>query len=153
EEKVVVPDWNGTGYRLPTEAEWEYAGRAGSNTRYGFGNRESDLSDHAWFHGNSQDQTRPVGQKLPNSWGLYDMHGNVWEWCWDRYGQYDQQSLRDPHGPQEPSSDSPYRVVRGGSFDCPPEDLRSAFRSVGHPEFRISCGGFRCVRVPPALAS
>src|SRR5205814_7420141 len=144
EEKVVVPDWNGTGYRLPTEAEWEYAGRAGSNTRYGFGNRESDLSDHAWFHGNSQDQTRPVGQKRPNAWGLYDMHGNVWEWCWDWYNEreYKQSIDKDPSGPRTGRD----RVLRGGGWEDDPESLRSAHRFERRPSFRSWGLGFRIVK-------
>ena len=140
-----VCDWRANGYRLPTEAEWEYACRAGTDSRYGFGDDPALLGDYAWLDDNSDGRPHPVATKRPNRWGLFDMHGNVWEWCWDWYGAYGQESQIDPRGPKSGWG----RVVRGGSFDNSPEDLRSAARDVGHPELRRGLHGFRCARVSP----
>jgi formylglycine-generating enzyme required for sulfatase activity len=141
-------DWRADGYRLPTEAEWEYACRAGTATRYAFGDDPERLENYAWFSGDAFRQVQAVGQKWPNRWGLYDMHGNVWEWCWDWYGAYGSGAAVNPVGPASGFS----RVVRGGSFFDPPVFLRSAFRFIVQPEVRVEYGGFRCVRVPPALS-
>ncbi|MFM7974375.1 MAG: formylglycine-generating enzyme family protein, partial [Pirellula sp.] len=99
----------GRVYRLPTEAQWGYACRAGSNSAYSFGESSKSLGDYAWFYENSNDQTHPVGQKKANAWGLYDMHGNVLEWCSDWYGEYPNGADSDPVGPSTGS----YRVLRG----------------------------------------
>lgn len=129
----------GRVYRLPTEAEWEYACRAGSNTAYSFGKSARSLGDYASFKGNSNQQTHPVGEKKANAWGLYDMHGNVWEWCSDWYGEYPTGTVTDPIGPQE----GPDRVFRGGGWLLVATDCRSANRYRDVPSFRSSINGFR----------
>jgi formylglycine-generating enzyme required for sulfatase activity len=143
-----VCDWRSDGYRLPTEAEWEYACRAGTTTRYAFGDDPGRLGDYAWFSDNSSGRPHEVAQKRPNSWGLYDLHGNVWEWCWDWYKLYSLWRVRDLDDLRRLFFPE-YRVVRGGSFGNSPEDLRSAFRDLALPEVWYGSFGFRCVRVPP----
>jgi formylglycine-generating enzyme required for sulfatase activity len=135
----------GARYRLPTEAEWEYACRAGSTTRYCFGDDPARLGDHAWFDGNSDNKTHPVGQRQPNAWGLYDMHGNVWEWCWDAYeaDYYQQSPGADPLGPSQAAS----RVRRGGSWNGVPQLWRSAHRLRLARVPRYFSLGFRVARV------
>jgi formylglycine-generating enzyme required for sulfatase activity len=133
----------GRVYRLPTEAEWEYACRAGSQTAYSFGDDARLLKDFAWFSDNSNRQTHPVGQKKPNAWGLYDMHGNVWEWCGDWYGVYPRGSATDPTGPKEGSG----RVLRGGVWYCSAGDCRAASRSDYDPANSQSNFGLRLARV------
>jgi len=128
-------------YRLPTVAEWEYACRAGSTTRYYFGDDEAELGEYAWYHNNSDGKTHPVGQKKPNAWGLYDMHGNVWEWCQDWYGEYSG-SVTDPKGPIS----GEYRVLRGGSWIHGERGMRSAYRLRLRPDGRFSFIGFRLAR-------
>jgi len=131
----------GKTLRLPTEAEWEYACRAGTKTRFSFGDSASALGDYAWYGSNSGNKTHPVGQKKPNAWGLYDMHGNVWEWCADWYGSYPSGSLTDPQGPGSGS----LRVVRGGSWRLNvTDDFRCAYRDDLGPPFRLGIHGFRC---------
>jgi len=121
---------DGRTYRLPTEAEWEYACRAGSTTAYSFGSDPPGLGDHAWHSGNSGEKPHEVGLKLPNAWGLYDMHGNVWEWCQDWYEDgYRSRAAEDPTGPTSGS----YRCVRGGSWFDYPTPLRSAARGRDDP--------------------
>ena len=129
-------------YRLPTEAEWKYACRAGTTTKYSFGDRASELGDYAWYRDNSGKTTHPVGGKKPNPWGLYDMHGNVWEWCQDWYGDYPSGAVTDPTGPA--SGDR--RVLHGGSFFLRTSDVRSAYRNNYQPATRGNAIGFRPAR-------
>ena len=128
----------GRVYRLPTEAEWEYACRAGGKTAYSFGENSKSLGDYAWFNRNSDSETHPVGEKKANAWGLYDMHGNVWEWCSDWYGEYPKNPVSDPRGPKKGVE----RVYRGGSYFYIPAFCRSAYR-FGDAPSRRSNFGFR----------
>jgi formylglycine-generating enzyme required for sulfatase activity/serine/threonine protein kinase len=129
-------------YRLPTEAEWEYSCRAGTTTMYSFGNSESGLGGYAWYAKNSGKTTLPVGVKKPNPWGLYDMHGNVNEWCQDWYGDYPSGSVTDPTGPASGSQ----RLHRGGSWSSSSGYCRSAIRGRFTPDGRASYLGFRVLR-------
>lgn len=130
----------GRVYRLPTEAEWEYACRAGAKTTYFFGNDPKSLSNHAWFEGNNNNErTHPVGQKKANAWGLYDMHGNVWEWCGDWYGDYPQAAVTDPSGPNEGT----LRVLRGGGWKDTEAIVRTARRGRITPDHTSIYLGFR----------
>jgi formylglycine-generating enzyme required for sulfatase activity len=135
----------GSGYRLPTEAEWEYACRAKSTTLYPFGDEAGKLGEHAWYSDNSKSKTHPVGQKLPNAWGLYDMLGNVWEWCADRYDEkyYASSPPADPPGAPRAS----LRVFRGGSWDDFPWYCRPAPRNWYSPVNRDNNVGFRVAAV------
>ncbi|MEA2063211.1 MAG: formylglycine-generating enzyme family protein, partial [Gemmatimonadota bacterium] len=133
---------NRSGYRLPTEAEWEYAARAGTTTKYCTGNSQSDLDRAGWYAGNSAGHTHPVRQKIPNAWGLYDMHGNVWEWCGDWRPKYSAEDQDNPIGAPFGTS----RVVRGGSWNNTPFGCRSACREHSHPGRGYSYLGFRVVR-------
>jgi len=120
-------------YTLPTEAQWEYACRAGTTGKYA-----GNLDEMAWYKSNSG-KTHPVGSKKPNAWGLYDMHGNVWEWCLDRYGKYPSGSVTDPSGASSGSA----RVDRGGGWGRNASYCRSAFRGGNSPEYAGSRLGFR----------
>jgi formylglycine-generating enzyme required for sulfatase activity len=138
----------GKTYRLPTEAEWEYACRAGTTTRYYFGDDDNQLGDYAWGRENSNDTTHPVGQKKPNGWGLYDMSGNVWEWCEDDW--HDSYAGAPDDGSAWLDNDNAYPIVRGGSWYNSPSYCRSAFRSYysrgglhNSYGFRVVCGAGR----------
>jgi formylglycine-generating enzyme required for sulfatase activity len=143
--------WNctvsATGYRLPTEAEWEYACRGGTTTGYFWGDSSDSatIGQYAWYYANSSATTHPVAQKRPNAYGLYDMSGNVWEWCNDWFGSYSAGPQTDPTGPATGS----YRVLRGGSWDDGYVGymyLRSAYRYGMDPDINDCIYGFRCVR-------
>jgi formylglycine-generating enzyme required for sulfatase activity len=129
----------GRVYRLPTEAEWEYACRAGSESAYCFGEDVSQLGEYEWFEENSGGKTHPVGEKRPNAWGLYDMHGNVLEWCNDWEREYPSAAVADPSGPARGSR----RVCRGGCWDYQAASCRSADRGGDGPGIRYSLLGFR----------
>jgi formylglycine-generating enzyme required for sulfatase activity len=133
-------------YRLPTEAEWEYACRAGSETALPNGEitedqcgRDPNLDTISWYCGNSQNTIHPVAEKMPNAWGLYDMLGNVQEWCQDWFGVYPYDEVTDPKGPKEGS----YRVMRGGTWYSPARDVRCASRFGSPPHYRFQYIGLR----------
>ena len=132
-------DFAANGYRLPTEAEWEYACRAGSQTPYFFGGNDSQLSSYAWFKPHSRGRCWPVGQKKPNPWGLYDMHGNVWEWCNDYYSEtyYAESDQDNPRGPATGKK----RVLRGGAWSSTAEMCRAASRFSEYQVFADACFG------------
>jgi formylglycine-generating enzyme required for sulfatase activity/serine/threonine protein kinase len=142
---------NASGYRLPTEAEWEYACRAGKTTKYSFGDDPSKLGDYAWYSGNSGDHTHLVGQKRPNGFGLYDMHGNVWEWCWDGYDEA--YYKRSPEAAPRGESGASNRVVRGGGWDEQPRDCWSANRFWYRPDCRDGALGFRLALIESTAIS
>jgi formylglycine-generating enzyme required for sulfatase activity len=147
---VVTWNPNADGYRLPTEAEWEYACRAGTTTPFNTGNNIT--TDDANYNGNSpynnhargtyREKTTEAGAFAPNAWGLYDMHGNVWEWCWDWHGSYRSSAQTNPGGATAGSS----RENRGGSWFNNGQNLRSGNRNYYMPSIRYNNLGFRLVR-------
>jgi formylglycine-generating enzyme required for sulfatase activity len=147
---LVTWNRNANGYRLPTEAEWEYACRAGTTTPFNTGNNiTTDQANYNGYRpynknvmGQYRQDTIPVGSLAPNPWGLYDMHGNVEEWCWDWWGSYPSGAQTDPVG----AASGGARVVRGGSFDYWGKNLRSAYRELRKPYFRSDSCGIRLVR-------
>ncbi|NCR64980.1 MAG: formylglycine-generating enzyme family protein, partial [Microcystis aeruginosa LG11-05] len=141
----------GKTYRLPTEAEWEYACRAGTTTRYYFGDDANQLEDYAWYSGNSQQTTHPVGQKRPNAFGLYDMHGNVWEWCEDDW--HDNYIGAPKDGSAWLTNDNDYRIRRGGSWFRGPNRCRSAYRACDGRRGDYDHYGFRVVCVPTVTST
>jgi formylglycine-generating enzyme required for sulfatase activity len=155
DEKTWACDFEADGYRLPTEAEWEYACRAGTTTAWFFGDSPAKLGDYAWFRDNCMRTPQAIGVKRPNPWGLYDLYGNVWEWCHDFYAEdyYKASPERDPRGPEKGNT----RVIRGGAWSSKPNQCRSAYRDQEYPEFTDVCFaadrngliGFRCVRRAP----
>jgi len=134
-----LSDKEGRTYRLPTEAEWEYSCRAGSNTKWAFGDDESSLKNYAWYSDNATSTTHPVGEKRPNAWGLYDMHGNVWEWCSDDKRDYASTTVDDPTGGTAGS----IRVFRGGGWSGSARHCRSADRRRSTPDDRSRSLGCR----------
>jgi len=157
EHPVVCVSWNDAqayikwlneetkvNYRLPTEAEWEYACRAGTDTKWYFGDDKKELDKYAWYNQNSENRTHPVATKEPNPWGLYDIHGNVWEWCLDDYVDNYENTPRD--GSANEKGEEGSKVLRGGSWNDNANYTRSAYRGGGFPSDRSSYLGFRLLR-------
>jgi formylglycine-generating enzyme required for sulfatase activity len=142
----------GKTYRLPTEAEWEYACRAGTTTRYYFGDNDNQLGNYAWYAKNSNNTTHPVGQKKPNGWGIYDMSGNVWEWCEDDWhGNYIGAPDEGSAWINNDNRSHSRKCLRGGSWLYYPYGCRSAFRIRNDPDYHSYYSGFRVACVSPGL--
>ncbi len=150
-DAVAYCEWlsqkSGQNYRLPTETEWEYACRAGTDTKWSFGDDENELEKYAWYDKNSDNKTHPVGEKLPNPWGLYDMHGNVWEWCEDDWSENYNETPRDGSAYRDKKSER--KVIRGGSWFNFANRSRSSIRYRFDPANRDNDWGFRLLRTLP----
>jgi len=141
-----LSDYLGLVVRLPTETEWEFCCRSNTTTEYFFGNNSKDLRYYGWYDLNSMDETKPVGLKLPNGWGLYDIVGNVWEWCEDNWvDSYDKKLIDCVGNSTSLQSENIRKVIRGGSYDLDDYRCRSAYRSFEHPDFSTRKIGFRFV--------
>ena len=145
--KSVRPE--GQVFRLPSEAEWEHACRAGTDTAYSFGDAPADFGAHGWFDGNADERTHPAGQKNPNPWGLYDMHGNVWEWCQDAWHSNGFKGAPDDGSAWMAGGYQSHRILRGGSFIGYAKDARSACRYKDDPYSQLHFIGFRLVLGEP----
>jgi len=140
---AVTPNWNADGYRLPTDAQWEYAAKGGNGSPGNFTySGSNDIDDVAWYSGNSGSKTHEVGLKAPNRLGIYDMSGNVWEWCWDRYANYPGGPVTDYYGAAAGAD----RVLRGGGWINSAEGAQSGGRGYGSPDSWGNSIGFRLVR-------
>lgn len=139
---TVSANWCSNGYRLPTEAEWEYAARGGNQSKGYKYSGSNNADDVGWYSENSRDKTHLVGTKQANELDIYDMSGNVFEWCWDWYYDYTAESKTNPRG----ASSGSYRVLRSGSWDRDAVDLRSTYRNSNHPACSGRDVGFRVVR-------
>ena len=135
----------GLDFQLPTEAQWEYACRAGTAIAYSFGEADGLLGEYAWYSGNAGGEIHEVGGLKPNARGLHDMHGNVWEWCLDRYGSYASGDVSDPKG----ASSGPNRVICGGGWNDYADFCRSAANAGITPDAQLDDIGFRAVATPP----
>ena len=130
------------GYRLPTEAEWEYAARGGNKSKGFTYAGSNNIDEVAWYYRNSINKTQPIGTKEANELGLYDMTGNIWEWCWDWFGSYSSDAKTNPCGPDSGSN----RVSRGGCWINYPKYCRSAYRGGNNPDYSNNLSGFRVAR-------